>query len=389
MALLMNTNGRFMNFLNILLRGERRRQKLNRLPDLPASVSKGRDILLQGTIIYGDDFRIEQGYICLRDGVIREMGQERVEADYSGIICPRLVNAHVHLGDSAFKDPPFLPLSQLVGPGGLKARLLEETPRRVLVEGMRRSLRQMAASGTFAFADFREGGEPGVLMLEEALADMPLLPKILGRPASSEKPAPPKGCWGLGLSSTRDHDPHFVEAAVAAARKAGQRVAVHAGEAGRGDIQDALRLRPDVLVHMGRADERELLEAADAGIAVAVCPRSNMITAAALPDVRRMLSLGLVVGVGTDNVMLNSPDMLEEMHFLARALLHDDRQVFKMCTLNGAKMLGLEGRLGFIREGMEARLMVIDGRSDNLWGCRSPLAAVVRRAGASDIMAIF
>jgi len=363
------------------------------------NVSKGRDILLQGTIICGDDFREEEGYICLRDGIIREMGQEKVDADFSGIICPRFVNAHVHLGDSAFKDPPFLPLSDLVGPGGLKARLLGETPRGLLVEGVRRSLHQMEASGTYAFADFREGGHEGVLLLEEALGDMPLRARILGRPASpaldasarggAARPAAPGRCWGLGLSSTRDHHPHFIEAAVDAAREAGQAVAIHAGEAERDDIGDALRLRPDILVHMGRADERELRQAADAGMAVAVCPRSNLITNSARPDVKKMLSYGLTVGVGTDNVMLNSPDMFEEMHILVRALLHDDRQVFKMCTLNGAKMLGLDGQIGSIQEGKEARLMVIDGSSDNLWGCKSPLAGVVRRAGPSDIMAIF
>jgi len=56
-------------------------------------------------------------------------------------------------------------------------------------------------------------------------------------------------------------------------------------------------------------------------------------TGVGLPDVLKMLDLGIAVGVGTDNVMLNSPNMFEEMQFLAKALLHDDRQVFKMCTL--------------------------------------------------------
>ena len=143
---------------------------------------QAREILLQGTIIYGDDFQPEDGYISIRDGIIREFGSEHVDADYEGIVCPRFVNAHVHVGDSAFKDPPFLPLSELVGPGGLKARMLAQTPRAVLVEGMRRSLQQMAASGTYAFADFREGGAEGVSMLEEAVRGLPLLARILGRP---------------------------------------------------------------------------------------------------------------------------------------------------------------------------------------------------------------
>jgi cytosine/adenosine deaminase-related metal-dependent hydrolase len=60
-----------------------------------------------------------------------------------------------------------------------------------------------------------------------------------------------------------------------------------------------------------------------------------------------------------------------------------------MCTLNGAKMTGLDQRLGSIREGKEARVMVIDKKSDNMWGSMAPLSSIVRRAGQSDIIAIF
>jgi len=358
------------------------------LPAYFYDMPQAREILLQGTIIYGDDFTPEDGYISIRDGIIREFGSEHVDADYEGIICPRFVNAHVHVGDSAFKDPPFLPLSELVGPGGLKARMLAQTPRAVLVEGMRRSLQQMAASGTYAFADFREGGAEGARMLEEAVRSLALLPRILGRPCIDQINVP-ESCWGLGISSTRDHDPDQLRAAVAAARKAGQAVGVHAGEAARDDIGDALALSPDFLVHMNRADEADLGDVASSGIPVVVCPRSNLVTGVGLPNVKRMVQLGITIAVGTDNVMLNSPDIFEEMHFISKALLHDDRQVFKMCTLNGAKIIGLDQRLGSIREGKEARVMVIDKKSNNMWGLIGPLSSIVRRAGPSDIIAIF
>jgi len=132
-----------------------------------------------------------------------------------------------------------------------------------------------------------------------------------------------------------------------------------------------------------------LRDVARVNIPVVVCPRSNLVTGVGLPNVKKMVQLGITVGVGTDNVMLNSPDIFEEMHLLSRALLHDDRQVFKMCTLNGAKIMGLDQRLGSIREGKEARVMVINRNSNNLWGSRDPLASIVRRAGPSDILAIF
>ncbi len=346
------------------------------------------EILLSGTIIFGDDFQALEGYLCIKDGMIKEIGKEKVDADLEGIICPRFVNAHVHVGDSSFKDPPFMPLSDLVGPGGLKARMLAQTPRSLLLEGMRRSLQEMVATGTCAFADFREGGEEGVKMLCEAQAGMPLVSRILGRvPEGSTRI--PESCWGLGISSTRDHDIDWLRTAVAEARGAGQAVAIHAGEAASDDISDALSLDPDFLVHLNRAGIEDLKKVAEAALPVVVCPRSNLITDVGLPNVKKMLELGIKLGVGTDNVMLNSPCIFEEMHLLVRALLHDDRQVFKMCTLNGAEIMGIDQRLGSIREGKEAGLMVMDRRSDNLWGSMNPLASIVRRARPSDILAVF
>jgi cytosine/adenosine deaminase-related metal-dependent hydrolase len=347
-----------------------------------------REILLQGNIIYGDDFQSLDGYICIQDGIIKEVGEEHVNADLTGIICPCFVNAHVHVGDSVCKDPPFLPLSELVGPGGMKSHRLAETSRELLVEGMRRSLEDMVSTGTYAFADFREGGPEGVEMLQEAIQDLPLLSMILGRP-NEGKIRIHESCWGLGISSTRDLDLDLLTAIVAAARGAGQALAIHAGEAANDDISGAISLEPDFLVHMNRATKKDMKDVASAGIPVVVCPRSNLVTGVGMPDVKQMTEEGIVLGVGTDNVMLNSPNLFDEMHLLGKALLHDDRQVFKMCTLNGAKIMGIDQRLGSIREGKDARVMVINRRSNNLWGSMNPLASVVRRAEPSDILAIF
>ncbi len=350
--------------------------------------SDAHEILLSGTIIYGDDFEPLDGYICIKDGIIVEVGRGKVEADLEGIICPRFVNAHTHIGDSAFKDPPFLSLDKLVGPAGLKHRMLSQTSRERLLEGMKRSLRDMLSTGTFAFADFREGGADGVEMLQEAMNGVPIISRIMGRPIPgfTEIHA---DCWGLGISSTRDCDFRILEDAVRAARKNGQKVAIHAGESGRDDISSALSLEPDFLVHLNRASDEDLRRIADCGIPIVVCPRSNLVTGTGLPDVQRMTDLGITVGIGTDNVMLNSPNIFEEMELICKALLKDDRQVFKMCTLNGAEIMGINRSAGSICEGKMGRVMVIDAQSDNMWGSTDLRASVVRRARPSDIKAVF
>jgi cytosine/adenosine deaminase-related metal-dependent hydrolase len=348
----------------------------------------GPEMLLSGTILYGVELTPVEGYICLKEGLIKEVGEGKVDFSLEGIIIPCFVNAHTHVGDSAFKDPPFLPLAELVGPGGKKHQMLEQQPRDLIVEGMKRTFQDMLLSGTCAFADFREGGADGVEMVKEACQNIPLIGRILGRP-EGKNPRIHESCWGLGISSTRDYDPEFLQEATRMARQAGRVVAIHAAEASRDDLEAALALEPDFLVHLNKASRADLKKVADAGIPIVVCPRSNLVTGCGLPDVREMTSLGITVGVGTDNVMLNSPNIFAEMEFLCKALLHDDRQVFKMCTLNGAEILGIEKRVGYIGERMEGRVMVIDRRSNNIWGSLDALASIVRRGRPSDVKAAF
>lgn len=351
------------------------------------------EITLSGAILLGEELEPFEGYLLLREGVVVEVGTEKVDPDFEGIVAPALVNAHVHLGDSIFKDPPYLPLSDLVGPGGLKHRALAAASRQDVVEGMRRSLSYMARSGTCVFADFREGGEDGVEMLLEAVEGgerregMDLIGRIFGRPDPGSVRVHQK-CWGIGISSTRDHPRSWIEDVVETARSEGKKVALHAGEAGRDDIEDALSLEPDLLVHLTRAEPRDLAKVAEAEVPVVVCPRSNLVTGVDFPDVTRMLDLGITVGLGTDNVMLNSPALFSEMEFLSKALLHNDRQVFMMCTLNGARILGADDEAGAIRVGKKCRIMVINRRSENMAGAIDPLASLVRRANPSDVLAV-
>ena len=54
---------------------------------------------------------------------------------------------------------------------------------------------------------------------------------------------------------------------------------------------------------------------------VVVCPRANGIVGAGVPRVAKMLDLGCIIGIGTDNVMLNSPDILRELDYIWKAIM--------------------------------------------------------------------
>ncbi|MHC1635942.1 MAG: amidohydrolase family protein [Candidatus Methanospirareceae archaeon] len=351
-----------------------------------------REVILSGIVVYGEDFEEISGYVVVKDGEIREIGRDRdVEATFRGIIAPSFINLHTHIGDSVVKEVDFTSLEGLVGPGGFKERILRETPYEKLVNSMKDTIKDIIATGTQAFVDFREGGVLGVRMLKDALCDAKGKIKtwILGRPAGEDEDIDMllREVEGIGMSSTADHPYEYLMFLAEEAKKRGKLFAIHAGERNRNDIEDAIELEPDFMVHLTKATLQDLEKMSEEGIGAVVCVRSNLVTMAGLPPLKEMLAVGLTVGIGTDNVMLNSPNMFSEMEFVSKIFHIDEREVLKMCTLNGAKILKDEGS-GVIEEGKRANILVIRGDTANMRGVRKPIRGVVRRATRNDIAAV-
>jgi cytosine/adenosine deaminase-related metal-dependent hydrolase len=330
---------------------------------------------LEGTVLHGPEFDPVEGRVVVEDGEIAAVEETPVESD--AIVAPAFVNAHTHIGDSIAKEAGRgLSLDELVAPpDGLKHRLLREASRAETVGAMERTVSFMESSGTAAFLEFREGGVEGVDALREAAEGRDVEPVIFGR----ESVAALEAADGFGASGARDGE---FGAERNAAREAGKPFAIHAGERDAADINPALDLRPDLLVHMVHAEELHLERVADEGVPVAVCPRSNLVTGVGLPPVRELLDR-TTVALGTDNVMLNAPSMFREMEFVAKCCDVSAPEVLRMATTAGAEIAGLNA--GVVEAGRDAKLLVLDGDSDNLAGARDPVRAVVRRAGVADV----
>ncbi len=344
------------------------------------------DQTLQGTIILGDEFEPVDGIITIEDGIIKEIEEKKINADT--IIAPCFVNAHTHIGDSVFKDPPYLPLSELVRPpDGLKHKILQQTPYGDLVDSMRATIRDMIKTGTCAFMDFREGGAAGMKALMDASSGFDIEAKSFGRPMDMDMSYLDM-CEGTGLSSTSDLDINMIREIVRNTRRTGKKFAIHAGERDASDILPAIHLGPDFLIHLTHATKKEIKLITESNIPVVVCLRSNLLTKSGIPPIGKMLDEDIIVAAGTDNVMFNPVNMFSEMEFLAKTVLYDDRQVFKLCTLNGAKIAGIDKELGSIKTGKKAKLMILNKKSDNMQGIRNPLGSLVRRARPDDIIGI-
>jgi cytosine/adenosine deaminase-related metal-dependent hydrolase len=332
-------------------------------------------VILEGTILTGRSFEAIEGRVVVENGQIAAVEETAVDSD--DIVAPAFVNAHTHVGDSIAKEAgKGLSLEELVtAPDGLQHRLLRDAGRGELVAAMERSLSFMERSGTGAFVEFREGGVEGVRAIREALAGSDLESVILGRETTDAMELSD----GFGASGANDSE---FGAERRATRDAGKLFGIHAGEVDSSDINPALDLDPDFLVHMVQAEDLHLERVADSEIPVVVCPRSNIVIDAGRPPVEE-LTERTTVALGTDNVMLNSPSMFREMAFTAKLYDISAREVLRMATVNGAEIAGLGG--GLIKAGQPARLQVLDGDSDNLSGARNPVRAVVRRAETADV----
>lgn len=330
---------------------------------------------IEGTILRGRALEPLEGRVVVEDGEI--VAVEETATDSSRIVLPAFVNAHTHIGDSIAKEAGGgLSLDELVAPpDGLKHRLLRAASREELVGAMHRTIRFMRESGTGAFGEFREGSVEGVRAIEDALDGIGVAATVLGRGSVAAMEA----ADGYGASGARDAD---FERERVATREAGKLFGIHAGERDADDIDAALDLDPDFLVHMVHAEPDHLDRVAESAIPIAVCPRSNLVTDVGFPPIESLTDR-TTVALGTDNAMLDSPSMFREMEFAAKLTDLSARDVLQMATVNGADLLNLD--CGVVEPGREARLLVLDGDTNNLAGVRDVVRAVVRRAGVSDI----
>lgn len=140
------------------------------------------------------------------------------------------------------------------------------------------------------------------------------------------------------------------------------------------------------------AEEQELLAAR--GVKVSHCPESNLKLASGVAPIPELLGKGVTVGLGTDGAASNNNlDLWGEMSLAAR--LHKvwrqdptvlpAAQAVTLATREGAKVLGLEGRIGTLTPGKEADLIMVDLDQPHLTPLYDSFSHLVYAARAADV----
>jgi len=147
-------------------------------------------------------------------------------------------------------------------------------------------------------------------------------------------------------------------------------------------------------VHMTQLLDHEIALLASRGASVVHCPRSNLKLASGIAPTAALLRAGVCVALGTDGAASNDRlDILAEAGcaaLLAKGLTGDAAalpawQALECATINGARALGLEARIGSLEEGKEADLAAVDLGSVENQPCHDPLSQLVYSAGRENV----
>lgn len=267
-----------------------------------------------------------------------------------GLIVPSFVNAHTHIGDSFIRERNIkLPrdvVDLVAPPNGLKHKLLKSASEEEIVLGMEKSIEKMITTGTYCFFDFRENGLKGISYLKKALKNKDINSVVLSRPKElryekKEIDSLLDNSNGIGLSSISDWEYSEVEKIVKHTRNRKKIFSLHASEAIREDIDLILDLKPDFIIHMTKATKSDLLRAMEEKIPIVICPRSSSYFKTNI-DLKLMKKTKVKLMLGTDNCMLNIPNVLQDLKYLKESSdVFSVEELLQMITYTPRKALNL------------------------------------------------
>lgn len=365
-----------------------------------------------GIILRGLNLEPVKANVTVDDGIITDISKDTKEGkliDADGaIIVPSFFNGHTHIGDSIIKDEGYgMSLGEMVKPpNGVKHRALASAKDRDIIESMKSSMMDMLESGITHFIDYREGGIKGVKLLKEASKDIPIKPIILGRDDSFYGDDPDlakvksqirkllKIADGIAPSGFGEITDEVANLIVEECKKAGKISSIHVAESestqieslerfGKTEIERGVQSNFNQLVHCTNAKNNDLKLIKNSNANVVVCPRANATLNVGIAPLNEMLDSAIKPILGTDNLMLNSPDMFRELEFTLKIMSVNYKSYLNPCEL--LKMATTNACLfdfdkSYIEIGQVAEFNVIKHFSKN------PYLSIINRSQTKNIL---
>ena len=157
------------------------------------------------------------------------------------------------------------------------------------------------------------------------------------------------------------------------------------------------------IVHGNDLTDEGLKRFVDLGASFSVTPENEMIQGHGVPITGRLLRLGAAPSLGVDLESVLSGDMFTvgrialglqrmldnvESRRIAGSIpatsTVSTRQALRWITLEGARMLGLDDRIGSLTPGKQADIVVLQ-TGLNLWPLHDPVSTVVMQASVANV----
>lgn len=149
-----------------------------------------------------------------------------------------------------------------------------------------------------------------------------------------------------------------------------------------------------VLAHCVKLSEEDIQIMKNLNIGVAHCPVTNLKLGSGIANIEKLKNNNISVGLGTDGPGSGSNfDMFQVMKFAAllQKGTHEDPMlmnaydVLKMATIEGAKVLGLDSKIGSIEIGKQANMILLTLNNIMTQPTNDVLANIVYNANQNNI----
>ena len=332
----------------------------------------------------------------IANNLVPEEGEKVIDAT-NKVVMPGLINTHAHIAMSIFRgtfegSDLYTWLSQKIWP--IEAKLTEEQ----VYDASMLSIIEMISTGTTCVNDHYFFSKKIREALEESKMRAVITRVLMD--SDGEEASNSRIQEFVDLYETRDDNnelitytvsPHglytcsdkLLETSRELAIKYNLPIHTHFLES-ISEIEDIKRLHGDtaakvlkkyfdgihtILAHGVKLKDEDLEILKDMDCGIAHNPISNFRLGCKIADITKYTNYGINVALGTDGQGSgNNLDMFETMKIagLAQGGIHENEErigskdIIKMATINGAKLLGLEDKIGSIEVGKKADIIIVD-----------------------------
>ena len=414
----------FLALLCVLWAGQPRAAVLHHVDIV---ITGGTVLTMAGPNIENGGVAIDKGKIVAVGNVSGYRGKKTIDA-HGNAVLPGLINTHTHAAMVCFRgiadDRDLMDwLTHFIFPAEAK-----NVSKDFVTWGTRLAAAEMIQSGTTTFTDMyyfesdvaaeaKRAGLRGVL--GETLIDFPVadnktwddavayirqfVKRWKGDPMITPALAPhaPYTVSRDHLIQTRQLATEFgvpILIHVSETKNELQQVAEKQNGMTPGAYLDSIGfLGHDVVAAHGVwLTPEEIKVFAQKRVGVAHCPESNSMLASGIAPVVDMRKGGINVGLGTDGPAgsNNNLDMIEEMASAARLQkvtkmdprVLSARDVLEMATIGGARVLGMEDKIGTLEAGKRADVIIINLQQPKTQPVYSVESAIVYAASGSSVI---